>query len=106
MTNSGLRPPDTPPIPCSVWFGPAVTVSEERAFIEHLVSEHGVGVCCWPRDARRIEHLAAAGVPCLLLVGPGVSPPPAAPRQAWVRPSAGMDEIHVALVELCDGAAR
>ena len=93
MTTSRRRPPDTPPsttrpVPCSVWFGPVVTVAEEREFIDHLVSEHGVGVCCWPRDAARVEHLAAAGVPQLLLVGTDAIPPTPGPRQSWVRRTA------------------
>jgi hypothetical protein len=106
MTSSQSGPPDTPVVPCSVWFGPVVTAAEERAFIEHLVSEHGVAVCCWPRDAVRVEHLAAAGVPRLLLVGVETIPPAPAPHQWWVRRTASNAEIHEALVGLCSQPAE
>ena len=97
----GTQPPSTPAIACSVWFGPVVSPAEERELIDHLVVEHGVGVCCWPRDAVRIEHLASAHVPRLLLVRPDSAPPAPAPGQAWVRTNAGNDEVHAALVALC-----
>jgi len=93
--------PPSPAIACGVWFGPVVSPAEERDLIAHLVVEHGVGVCCWPRDAARIEHLAAANVPRLLLVGPDSIPPAPAPGQAWVSTTARNDEIHDALVGLC-----
>lgn len=92
-------------IACSVWFGPLVSPAEERDLIAHLAEQHGVGVCCWPRDTARVEHLAAANVPRLLLVGPGSIPPLPAPGQAWVRTTARNAEIHDALVRLC-GPAR
>src|ERR1700730_7093022 len=101
METSQGNPPGTRAIACSVWFGPVVAPAEERDLIDHLVSEHGVGVCCWPRDGARVEHLAAATVPRLLLVGPDTTPPASAPGQAWVRTSAGNDEVHAALVALC-----
>ena len=101
MTTPQRRPPSTSPISCSVWFGPVVQPAEERDLIDHLVQEHGVGVCCWPRDAVRVEHLAAAKVPRLLLVGPSTIPPPPAPKQAWLRTTATNDEVHAALVDLC-----
>ena len=105
MTSSRSGPPDTPVVPCSVWFGPVVTPAEEREFIEHLAAEHGVAVCCWPRDAARVEHLEAAGVPRLLLVGSDAIPPAPAPRQSWVRRSASNAEVHEALVKLCSRPA-
>jgi hypothetical protein len=107
MTTTETRPPDTSSpartsVPCSVWFGPIVTASEEREFIDMLVSRHGVGVCCWPRDEARIEHLARAGVPRLLLVGPDAIPPVSCDHQVCVCRTASSDEIHEALVSLCD----
>jgi hypothetical protein len=102
MTTTQHRPPDTTPVPCSVWFGPIVSASEEREFIDLLVTRHGVGVCCWPRDAVRVEHLAAAGVPRLLLVRPDATPPAPADHQTCVCRTASKDEIHEALVGLCD----
>jgi len=98
MTRTKARPPDTSPVPCSVWFGPRVTPAEERDFIDHLVAERGVAVCCWPRDTALVRKLASAGIPRLLLVGPDAIPPDPAPQQAWVRRAAGNDEIHDALV--------
>jgi hypothetical protein len=100
MTTAQGQPPSSP-ITCSVWFGPVVQPGEERDLIDHLVHEHGVGVCCWPRDAVRVEHLAAANVPRLLFVGPNCIPPVPVPGQAWLPTSAGNDEVHAALVELC-----
>ena len=105
MASSQSGPPDTAVVPCTVWFGPVVTPAEEREFIEHLVSEHGVGVCCWPRDAARAEHLAVAGVPRLLLVGVDAIPPAPAPLQSWVRRNASNAEVHEALLSLCRGPA-
>jgi hypothetical protein len=102
MESTGNRPPHTEPVPCSVWFGPVVSASQEREFIDMLVSEHGVGVCCWPRDAARVEHLARAGVPRLLLVRPDAVPPAPREHQACVWRTAGDDEIHNALVALCE----
>ena len=102
MTTSDHAPQT--PIPCSVWFGPVVSDAEERELISQLVSEHGVGVCCWPRDVVRVEHLAAAHVPRLLLVRSDAVPPAPAAEQAWVESSAGDDEIHDALVALSDEA--
>ena len=106
MTTTHL-PPHTPPIPRRVWFGPVVSAVEERTLIDELVAEHGVGVCCWPRDAERIEHLAAANVPRLLLVRSDAVPPAPAAQQAWVESTAGYDEIHEALRALwvCDSRA-
>ena len=95
------RPPHRAPIPCSVWFGPVVSPVEERKLIDQLVAKRGVGVCCWPRDAERVEHLAAARIPRLLLVRPDSVPPALAPQQAWVDSSASIEEIHDALVALC-----
>lgn len=69
--------------------------------IDHLVADHGVAVCCWPRDAERVMHLAAARVPRLLLVRPNAEPPAPTAQQAWVDSSASNDEIHTALVALC-----
>lgn len=100
--TTGNRPPHTEPVPCSVWFGPVVSASEERDFIDLLVSRHGVGVCCWPRDAGRIEHLAAAGVPRLLLVRPDATLPAPCAHQVCVCRTAGRDEIHDALAALCE----
>lgn len=104
MTMTQSRPPSTPPhtrpIPCSVWFGPVVSASEERDMIEHLVADHGVAVCVWPRDAERVGHLAEAHVPRLLLVRSDGIPPAPAAQQAWVPTSASNDEIHTALVTL------
>ena len=105
MTVTQSNPPSAGAIPCSVWFGPVVTPAEERELIEHLVSEHGVGVCCWPRDAARVEHLAAAKVPRLLLVRSDAVPPALAPQQAWVDTAASNEEIHAALVALCNWPA-
>jgi len=106
MTTTQSRPPSTPPhtrpIPCSVWFGPVVSPSQERDMIEHLVADHGVAVCCWPRDAERVGHLAEAHVPRLLLVRSDAVPPAPDAQQAWVPSSAGNDEIHTALVALCN----
>ena len=70
--------------------------------IEHLVADRGVAVCCWPRDAERVSHLAAARVPRLLLVRSDASPPAPTAQQAWVHSSASDDEIHLALVALCN----
>ena len=106
MASSQTRPPDRPAVPCSVWFGPVVTATEEREFIEHLVSEHGVAVCCWPRDVARVAHLAAAGVPRLLLVGGDAIPPAPAPQQSWVRSSASNADVHEALIKLCSRPSR
>ena len=105
MKSPQRRPPSTSPINCSVWFGPRVSPAEERDLIAHLVEQRGVGVCCWPRDTARVEHLAAANVPRLLLVDPGSTPPVPAPGQAWLRTTARNTEIHDALVGLC-GSAR
>jgi hypothetical protein len=105
-TPSSNRPPDTSAVPCSVWFGPHVSASEEREFIDLLVIRHGVGVCCWPRDAVRIEHLAAAGVPRLLLVRPGASLPAPCEHQACVCRTASREEVHAALVGVCDCGER
>jgi hypothetical protein len=104
MKTSRSRPPDTTPIPCTVWFGPTVSAKEERDFIDHLASAHGVAVCCWPRDAERIQHLAAAGVPRLLLTRPDAPAPEPSRHQSCVGPSASNEEIHRALVELNAGA--
>ena len=98
---AGTQPPNASAIACSVWFGPVVSPAEERKLIDYLVTEHGVGVCCWPRDVARVEHLEAAHVPRLLLVGPDSVPPASAPGQAWVRTTAGNDEVHAAFVGLC-----
>ena len=95
------RPPHPPAAPCTVWFGPIVRDYEEREFIGLLVSEHGVGVCCWPRDVARMEHLAAAGVPRLVLVAPDAIPPAPADHQISLRRTASNDEIHDALTRLC-----
>jgi hypothetical protein len=104
MKSTQSRPPSRAAIPCSVWFGPVVSAGEERELIDHLKSAHGVGVCCWPRDAARIEHLAAAEVPRLLLVGSDTTPPAPAARQAWIVKSASNVEIHEVLVRLCTSA--
>lgn len=106
MMTTGNRPPSTPAVPCSVWFGPVVSAPEEREFIEMLVSGHGVGVCCWPRDAARIEHLAAVGVPRLLLVRADAAPPAPCPHQACVCRTASKEEIHEALVALANAPDR
>jgi hypothetical protein len=104
MTANDDRPPSTAAVPCSVWFGPVVSPAEERKLIDHLKSARGVGVCCWPRDAERVEHLAAADVPRLLLVGSEATAPAAADRQAWIVISATNDEVHDALVRLTASA--
>ena len=92
--------PEAPAATRSVWFGPVVSAAEERKFIRYLAADHGVAVCCWPRDAERVEHLAAAGVPRLLLIRAGCVPPAATSRQVCVSRSASPDEIHRALTSL------
>lgn len=98
MKAARQRPPDTTPVRCTVWFGPIVSAKEEREFIHQLVSEHGVAVCCWPRDTERIEHLAEAGIPRLLLMRPDALPPAPSTHQTCVDRSATDDELHHALV--------
>jgi hypothetical protein len=100
MNTVRRRPAHTTPVRCTVWFGPLVSAKEEREFIDHLVSEHGVAVCCWPRDTARIQHLAEADVPRLLLVRPDARPPTPSIHQTCIDRRATNDELHQALVEL------
>jgi len=54
----------------------------------------------WPVDAARRDELAAAGVPRLLLVGPGVTPPRLSPAEDWIRLPADERDVAARLQRL------
>jgi len=54
----------------------------------------------WPQGASRRAELAAQGVPRLLLVGQGVTPPPLAPDEDWIRLPADERDVWARLQRL------
>jgi hypothetical protein len=87
--------------PCSAWFGPGMPSSLERELMAFLGAHHGVAILHWPRDAVRVQHLARAGLPRLLLVDAAVEPPSGnSPLQDWLSFPANRNDIHDRVVAL------
>jgi hypothetical protein len=93
--------------PCSAWFGPGMPSSLERELMAFLGAHHGVAILHWPRDAGRVEHLARAGLPRLLLVDASVEPPAGNDSlQDWLSSPASRNDIHDRVVSLSRIAAE
>jgi len=60
----------------------------------------GVEMVRWPEGASRRAELAEQGVPRLLLVGQGVTPPPLAPDEDWIRLPADERDVWARLQRL------
>jgi hypothetical protein len=99
--------PCTEVVPSSAWFGPGMPASLERELIAFLGAHHGVAIVHWPRDASRVEHLADAGLPRLLLVDPLAGPPPeGGPLQDWLLAPADRQDVHERVARLFRRAAQ
>jgi hypothetical protein len=95
----------TDPIPASAWFGPVVGPWQLREMLGFLGATSGAAVLVWPRDRRHLQRLDAVGIPRLLLVAPGRTPPPRGLLQDSVVLPASAAEIHRRLARLCRSAA-
>jgi hypothetical protein len=92
---------------CSAWFGPGMPSSLERELMAFLGAHHGVAILHWPRDADRVDHLARAGLPRLLLVDASVEPPAGnGPLQDWLPSPASRQDIHDHVLTLSRVAAE